>query len=153
MTYNRVTKEERTLIHRWIQEGHGPREIARRLGRAASSVSRETARNRGRRGYRPKQAQWKAHERSRRAGPRRFTEVVRIDVEERLEAGWTPEIIGGRARLEGREWARRRSTSISMPTQKKAEPCGRTFRVPTASGGGAAPAKRGAGEDGFRTSA
>ena len=104
MTYNRVTKEERTLIHRWIQEGHGPREIARRLGRAASSVSRETARNRGRRGYRPKQAQWKAHERSRRAGPRRFTEVVRIDVEERLEAGWTPEIIGGRARLEGREW-------------------------------------------------
>ncbi|MBI5187378.1 MAG: helix-turn-helix domain-containing protein, partial [Nitrospinae bacterium] len=31
------------------------REIARRLGRAVSSICREFARNKGQRGYRPKQ--------------------------------------------------------------------------------------------------
>jgi IS30 family transposase len=102
MAYKRVTEEERRLIYRWRQEGHGPREMARRLGRAASSICREIARNTGGRGYRPKQAQWKAQERALRPGPRRFTEEVRIDAEMRLRDGWTPEIISERARLEGR---------------------------------------------------
>jgi IS30 family transposase len=61
-------------------------------------------RNRGKRGYRPKQAHWKATEKARRPGPRRFTEEVRGDAETRLKDGWTPEIIGQRARLEGRAW-------------------------------------------------
>jgi len=104
MTYKRVTKEERSLIYRWRQEGFGMRESARRLGRAASSICRELVRNRGQRGYRPKQAHWMATEKARRAGPRRFTEAVRIDAEARLKDGWTPDIIGNRARLEGRAW-------------------------------------------------
>ena len=104
MAYKRVTKEERRLIYRWRQEGRGLREVARRLGRAASSICRELVRNRGQRGYRPKQAHWKATEKARRPGPRRFTEAVRADAEARLRAGWTPEIIGQRARLEGRAW-------------------------------------------------
>jgi len=104
MAYKRVTKEERSLIYRWRQEGLGVREAARRLGRAASSICRELVRNRGQRGYRPKQAHWKATEKARRPGPRRFTEAVRADAEARLRAGWTPEIIGQRARLEGRAW-------------------------------------------------
>jgi IS30 family transposase len=78
--------------------------MARRLGRAASSISRELLRNRGQKGYRPKQAHWKATEKARRPGPRRFTEAVRLDAEARLKEGWTPEIIGERARLEGRAW-------------------------------------------------
>ncbi len=104
MTYKRVTIEERSLIYRWRQAGHGVRSIARLLGRAAGSISRELARNHGKRGYRPKQAHWKAQERARRPGPRRFTEAVREDAEKRLREGWTPEIISGRARLEGRPW-------------------------------------------------
>ena len=56
MAYKRVTREERNLIYRWRQEGLGPREAARRLGRAASSICRELARNQGQRGYRAKQA-------------------------------------------------------------------------------------------------
>ena len=102
MAYKRVTEEERSLIYRWRQEGHGPREMARRLGRAASSICREIARNTGGRGYRPKQAHLKAQERALRPGPRRFTEEVRTDAEIRLRDGWTPEIISERARLEGR---------------------------------------------------
>ena len=104
MAYKRMTKEERSLIYRWRQEGLGMREAARRLGRAASSICRELVRNRGQRGYRPKQAQWKATDKARRPGPRRFTEAVRVYPEAWFRAGWTREIIGPRARLEGRVW-------------------------------------------------
>jgi len=58
----------------------------------------------GLRGYRPKQAQEKAQAQARRPGPRRFTEEVRADAEVRLKEGWTPEMIGERARLDGRPW-------------------------------------------------
>lgn len=104
MTYSRVTKEERIHIHRWRQDGCGVREIACRLWRSPSSISREVARNTGERGYRPKQAHRLALERALRSGPRRFTEAVRLDAEARLREGWTPEIISGRARLEERAW-------------------------------------------------
>ena len=64
MTYKRMTEADRRQIHRWRQEGDGQRELARRLGRAASSISRELSRNTGGRGYRPKQA----HEQAQKAG-------------------------------------------------------------------------------------
>ena len=54
MTYKRRTEADRRQIHRWRQEGDGLRELARRLGRAASSINRELSRNTGGRGYRPK---------------------------------------------------------------------------------------------------
>ena len=102
MAYKRVTREERRLIYWWRREGYGVREIARRPRRCAGSISRELARNRGKKGCRPRQAHWKARQRAKRPGPRRFTEAVRLDAEKRLLEGWTPEIISGRARLEGR---------------------------------------------------
>ena len=104
MAYRRVTAEERELIYRWLGEGEAQNEIARRLGRNQGSISREIARNTGLKGYRPKQAHEKAQAQAKRAGPRRFTEEVRCDAEARLKEGWTPAIIGGRARLEGRPW-------------------------------------------------
>jgi transposase, IS30 family len=104
MAYSRVTREERNHIYRWRQEGLGVRLIAALLSRSASSISRELARNTGRRGYRPRQAHHLALERALRPGPRRFTEAVCLDAEARLREGWTPEIISGRARLEGRPW-------------------------------------------------
>lgn len=101
--YHRVTGEERRLIHRWRQEGHGPREIGRRLGRSAGSVSREVHRNTGGNGYRHHQADELARARASRCVPRRFTEEIRLEAERRLrEEGWTPQIICERARLEGR---------------------------------------------------
>jgi IS30 family transposase len=104
LAYERVTKTERNLIRMWRQAGYGQREIARRLGRAASTISREIVRNTGRCGYQPRQAHRMAQERARRPGPRRFTEEVKRDAEERLRDGWTPEMISGRARLEERPW-------------------------------------------------
>lgn len=102
MAYKHVSAEERGLIYRWRKQGEALREIARRLARNVGSISRELARNRGERGYRPKQAQEKAQAQARREGRRRFTEEVRADAEARLKEGWTPEIISQRARLEGR---------------------------------------------------
>ena len=104
MAYKRVTAEERTLIYRWLQEGEAQSEIARRLGKDPGSISREISRNTGLRGYRPKQAHEMAQAQAKRAGPRRFTDEVRIDAEARIKEGWTPAIISGRARLEGRPW-------------------------------------------------
>ena len=102
MTYKRMSAEERRLIYQWRREGCGIRKISKLLGRCASSISREIARNTGKRGYRSKQAHKKAQWRARRRGARRFTEEVREDAERRLRKGWTPEIISGRAKLEGR---------------------------------------------------
>jgi IS30 family transposase len=103
MAYKRVTAEERALIFRWRMEGGlALREVARRLDRNVSSISRELVRNAGERGYRLKEAYEKARAQAKRPGPRRFTDQVRVDAEARLKEGWTPEIIGQRARLEGR---------------------------------------------------
>ncbi|MDP8232216.1 MAG: IS30 family transposase [Candidatus Zophobacter franzmannii] len=104
MTYRRVTATERRLIRMWRQAGYGQREISRRLDRAPSSICREVARNTGGNGYQPGQAHTMAQERAKRPGPRRFTEEVKADAESRLQDGWTPDIISGRARLEGRPW-------------------------------------------------
>ncbi len=105
VTYKRVTAEERELIFRWRMEGGlALREVARRLNRNVGTISRELIRNAGERGYRAKHAHEKALTQAKRPGPRRFTDQVRVDAEERLKAGWTPAIIGGRARLEGRPW-------------------------------------------------
>ena len=104
MVYKRVTADEREHIYRWRREGLKQSEIARRLDRNPGSISREIARNTGLKGYRPKQAHEKAQAQAKRAGPRRFTAEVRADAETRLKEGWTPAIIGGRARLEGRPW-------------------------------------------------
>ena len=102
MAYRRITEEERRLIYSWLQEGWPQSELARRLSRSPGSISREISRNTGLRGYRPKQAHEQAQLQAKREGPRRFTQDVRIEAEARLREGWTPAIISGRARLEGR---------------------------------------------------
>lgn len=99
---SRIGYIERTLIRRWIQEKFGIREIARRLGRSPSSISREIRRNSGGRGYRPKQAQSKAEIRARRPGARRLTDVIKRDITEKLSLGWSPDAICGHAAIEGR---------------------------------------------------
>ena len=94
--YHRVTKEERRLIYFMRQEGDGIRMIARRLGRSASAVSRELRRNKGRKGYRYKQADARAQARAKRVVVRRFTPEMKAEVARCLRyKGATPQI--GRA--------------------------------------------------------
>ncbi len=120
MAYKRVTKTERNLIQMWRQAGYGQREIGRRLGRSASTICREIARNTGGKGYQPRQAHAMAQQRAGRPGPRRFTEEVRVDVEDRLQDGWTPEMISGRARLEKRPWVCKETIYKYIYTDAKA---------------------------------
>ena len=64
---------EREEIALWRAQGHGVREVARRLGRAASTISRELRRNAATRGggleYRATTAQWHAERAARRPKP------------------------------------------------------------------------------------
>ena len=83
--------------------GHGVRQIARQLGRDASVISRELARNSGSRGYRPVAAQGKAEARARRPKPSRLALDPRLRawVQDKLERlQWSPEQISRRLREE-----------------------------------------------------
>lgn len=62
----RLTLDERRFIAAKMTEGLGYAEIARRLGRPTSTVSREVARNIGGQGYQPEQAEHRTRERGRR---------------------------------------------------------------------------------------
>ena len=55
--YTQLTQEERYQIEALLKMGHHQSEIAVVLKRDKSTISREVRRNRGLRGYRPKQAQ------------------------------------------------------------------------------------------------
>jgi transposase, IS30 family len=104
MCYHQIASEERYVIAKSRQAGWSVRGIARFLGRAPSSISRELRRNRSRDGaYRPVIAQRQAQNR-RHLGHRRwrFTVADWICVLERLQAGWSPEQIAGRLAAEGR---------------------------------------------------
>ena len=67
-TYTRLTEDERYQIYEGVTERRSHREIASLINKHHSAVSREVKRNRGLRGYRPKQAQDKAQERLRSEG-------------------------------------------------------------------------------------
>ncbi|MFD5245964.1 helix-turn-helix domain-containing protein [Amycolatopsis sp. NPDC058340] len=77
MPGGRLTQEDRRLIATWLKDGLGYAEIARRLGRPTSTISREVARNSGQSGYRAEEANRVTGERARRRKPRpRIAPVV-----------------------------------------------------------------------------
>jgi IS30 family transposase len=86
---------EREEIAAGAAAGLPLREVARRLGRAASTVSREVARNgvRGRDRYRAVAAQLRAEERARRPKPAKLAVngELRAAVQGKLEKKWSPE--------------------------------------------------------------
>ncbi|MEV4020405.1 helix-turn-helix domain-containing protein [Nonomuraea angiospora] len=64
-----MTQQERQRIAAGLTAGLSYREIARRLDRPTSTITREIARNGGPAGYRPQQAQQAAIQRARRGTP------------------------------------------------------------------------------------
>jgi len=87
--------EEREEISRGIAAGCSIRRIARGLGRAASTVSREVRRNGGSSAYRASEADACAWERSLRPKPCRLAThpELRWHVAKRLSLQWSPEQI------------------------------------------------------------
>lgn len=100
--HHKLSSAERRLIALWLKEGLGMREIARRLGRSHSTVSRELARNRFKEEiYEPLYAQALANKRRTRAWeakqPLKNKDIYAY-VTEKLREGWSPEVISGRLR-------------------------------------------------------
>ena len=95
MSYHQLTKGERNQIYALLQEDVSQCRIAMIMERDSSTIGREIRRNRGQRGYRPKQAQRKAQE--RRHIPRNFkmTPEVVAHIEEKLHEEYSPEQISG----------------------------------------------------------
>jgi IS30 family transposase len=105
MDYKHLTEEERYQIDDLRREGFNQAEIAKKMGRSPSTLSRELSRNKGDRGWRPRQAQMKAFERLTKRGEnnvRRASETAWQYAEKHLiEDQWSPEQIAGRLELEG----------------------------------------------------
>lgn len=103
--YQQLTSQERDQMAVWLAEGHGVREIGRRLDRCASTISREVERNGPRirrRAYLSQAAQRRSEQRRRvtHQRARLKEEGLRQYVMTRLRRGWSPELIAGRLREE-----------------------------------------------------
>ena len=92
-----LSEMEREEISRGLVEGLALRELARRLDRSPSTISREVARNGGRRDYRATKAEAAAWKRARRPKICALVSSVplRDAVAEKLQEDWSPQQIAG----------------------------------------------------------
>jgi IS30 family transposase len=99
---DRLSLPEREEISRGVAAGEPARSIADRLGRASSTVTRELARNGGRRGYRAQRAEASAWQRAAR--PKSCKLALNAELLEHVKTGlesqWSPEQIAGWLKVE-----------------------------------------------------
>ena len=95
-SYTQLTREKRYQIKVLLDTGQKEAVIARTIGVNKSTIHREIKRNRGQRGYRPKQAHEKALARRKGKSKPRITPALWALVEEKLAEDWSPEQISGR---------------------------------------------------------
>jgi len=97
-----LTLQERDQIAQWHSRGYLQQEIAQRLGRSRSTISRELARNRTGREYYAGQAQRLAEQRRRERSLTRKMDRPQINqaVRRGLARQWSPEQIAGRIKRE-----------------------------------------------------
>jgi IS30 family transposase len=93
--YTQLAQEERYQIESLLKMGHHQSEIAVVLKRHKSTISREVRRNRGLRGYRPKQAQHLALTRREAKAKPRIAPGTWEWVESLLREEWSPEQVSG----------------------------------------------------------
>lgn len=93
--YSQLTEGERNQIYALLQEDTPNTRIAAILGRGVSTIGREIRRNRGQRGYRPRQANQKAQERRRTQHRYKMTPEVIAHITEKLLQEYSPEQISG----------------------------------------------------------
>lgn len=103
MSFKHLTLVEREKLFAWKEKGLSLREIARKLGRNHSSLSREIRKNTK---YGNKYIPCYAHARAKRVGDRQRYKAplkspeVFLYVREKLRNYWSPEAISGRIRLD-----------------------------------------------------
>jgi len=97
-----LDREERYELARLHESGLSLRQIAARLGRSPSTVSRELARNASpRAGYQPERAHRLAWQRQRRPKPSRLSQnpALRAGVQQMLDRRYSPEQASGRLKV------------------------------------------------------
>jgi IS30 family transposase len=96
MAYQQLTQEQRYQIHAFLKAGFSQSRIALELGVVPCTISRELHRNRGQRGYRPKQAQqFAVSRRKSKENATRITPATWQQVDALLRKDWSPEQISG----------------------------------------------------------
>ena len=90
MSYTQLTQYQRYQIYALLKREHNQTEIAQTIGVHKSTISRELKRNRGQRGYRPKQAHRKTINR-RNWDHRRIAPQTWGWIERKLREDWSPE--------------------------------------------------------------
>lgn len=95
-----LSRDERYEIARLLDGGVSPGQIASRLGRSRSTISREISRNSHPQlgGYLPEHAHTMAWQRQRRPKPSKLAgnPALRTQVQDMLDKGWSPDQITGR---------------------------------------------------------
>ncbi len=95
-TYKQLSQEQRYQIEILKKAGKNQKEIAELIGVSPGTICRELGRNKGKRGYRPKQAQIKADKRRTQAAKAlKMTEDVILMIEAKIALDWSPEQISG----------------------------------------------------------
>lgn len=98
--YTHLTQEERYHIYELQAMGKSMRQAAKELKRDHSTISREISRNKGARGYRPRQAHIKACERKQQcANGRQVDKQTWAAAKLMIKEKWSPEQIAGRFKL------------------------------------------------------
>jgi transposase, IS30 family len=100
MSYTQLTQEERYQIYILKKAGNDQATIAELLGRDKSTISRELRRNRGLKGYRPKQAHTLALARRTAKARPRIRHEHWLRVEALIRRTGSPEQVAGRLRFE-----------------------------------------------------
>jgi IS30 family transposase len=94
--YKQLAIEQRYQIYAFRKAGLSLKRIAKEIGCYKSTVSRELNRNKGKRGYRPNQAQHKASERKRTARKMiKLTPELKAHIGALIREDWSPEQISG----------------------------------------------------------
>lgn len=104
MKYHRLTQEQRYQIYALSKEGLSQEAIGKNIGKDKSTISRELRRNKGLKGYRPKQAHSKAQTRELSKPRYKRLHIKQIAyIKEKIKCYWSPEQISGRMKLDGIE--------------------------------------------------
>ena len=102
-TYKQLTSEQRYQIYGLKQAGLNQTRIAQKIGVDKSTISREFRRNKGQRGWRPKQAQSLRDERKQVClNGKQFLSDEWAEVGRLIRADLSPEQVADRLALEGR---------------------------------------------------
>jgi IS30 family transposase len=95
MSYRQLTQDQRYQIYACLKAHWTQLEIAVEIGVHPSTISRELSRNRGERGYRPKQAQQLAEERKPLHVTTRIVPQTWTLIESYVRQDWSPEQVSG----------------------------------------------------------